>query len=568
MHDFGFLSYIISLLAAAVLIVPLSRRLNLSPVLGYMVAGWAVGPHALGIVTELEAITQVAELGIVFLLFVIGLELSLRRLFAMRGQVFGFGSAQVLVTGLLIWFFAHQTGLLSNEAAFIVGMGFALSSTAVVMEVLHHNRTEGTQVGRLSFAVLLLQDLAFVPLLVMLPLLKGDSGNLIEALGSSLIQSLVVMFLIYICGRIVIRPLYRSVGNPQNTELFAALTILLVLASAFATSSAGLSLALGAFIAGLLIAETEYQHQVMADVMPFKGLLIGLFFMSVGMMVDPVLIKENIGVISAIAIGLVLLKTLVIVLLCRIFGFPFAASIQAGLLLAQGSEFAFVFFKLGGDYGILDVEISQILLVVVTLTMALTPLLSSAGKKLDYLISSKKKIDANEETKAKEGTSDLSHHVIIAGYGRVGQTIQRLLEAEHIPHSCLDLDSSKVEQSKKMGRPVYYGDISRLEMLNAMGAERASAIIVTYDDLRASTKAVGVIKKHYPHIKIIARARDKAYAERVSAAGADIVIPETFEASLQLGGALLREVGTPDNEVLRIIEKFRSQKYALAREIL
>jgi CPA2 family monovalent cation:H+ antiporter-2 len=562
-HEYSI--YPVIFLAAAVLVVPIFRKLKLNPVLGYMVAGIAIGPHVLGLINNPDEFAFVAELGVIFLLFIVGLELSLERLVQMRSQIFIFGTAQVMITGSVIWGSLTYLGV-RPDTAFLIGAALALSSTAVALEVIAEQKREASQVGRLTLAALLFQDLIFIPLMIVIPLLGGsDSNSMLESIFLALMRSAFAIALIFIVGRVVIHPIFRILGSPNDSSTFASLALLIVLGSAWVTNHFGLSFALGAFMAGLLVAETEYRHQVRADILPFKSIFIGIFFTSIGMIVDIPMILEKLHDVLTYTMLLIIFKAAIVLVICKFLRYRLSQSIETGLLLAQGSELAFICFTLGKQQGLIDAPTTQILHVVVALSMALTPLLAYFGRNLAVWLD--QKLAKDNKTSLVAETRDLEGHVIIAGFGRVGQTIARLLQEEQIRYVALDTDPKRVSEGREKGHSIYYGDFSRLDVLNAIGISRATALIVTVDDLRPASRGVARIKQAHPELPVIARARDKSYAERLQKFGADIVVPETFEGSLQLGAALLRKVGTSEGEVLRLVEKFRAERYALTKAI-
>ena len=559
---------ILVLLAAAVLVVAVFRLLKLSPVLGYLVAGAAIGPHGFSVIKNVEQTAGVAEFGVVFLLFMIGLELSLERLQAMRKLVFGFGSAQVVLTAVVLGGIALFFGLKLGPVVIVAG-GLALSSTAIVLQVIEETGQKSSQVGRISLAVLLMQDLAVVPLLVLVPLLGSHGSDI--SIGSALLdaglKAVAAMVVIMIAGRLLLRPVFSVVASFQNSELFLATTLLVVLGTAWLTSMAGLSLALGAFIAGLLVAETEFQHQVEADITPYRGLLLGLFFMTVGMSVDYQLLIHKLWLIAGLSLGLMVIKAGIIIGLFRLFHFRIGAAVQTGLLLSQGGEFAFVLFGLAAEKQVIGQEFTQILLVVTTVTMALTPLAAIVGKKLAEVLEKRSaphhRIDPNE---LHAEAHDLDQHVIICGFGRIGQTVAKLLTAEGIGFIALDTDPLNVQIGKKRGKPVYYGDATRADVLEIVGVTRARAAIVALKDMAMAEKAVKALAATNPDLSILARTRDLEKFSQMEDAGAHVTVSELFEGSLQLGGALLRILGVPDHEIMRVIEIFRARNYALTRE--
>ena len=553
-----FLSAILLILSAAVIIVATFKKMKLSPVLGYFVAGGIIGEHGLAYVNSQNTET-LGEVGVIFLLFAIGLELTFERLKAMRRYVFGFGSMQVLITSLAIGFVAYAMGE-DVASAVIIGGGLALSSTAIVLQVVAENREQSTQVGRLSLAVLLMQDFAVVPLLVMVPILAGEQVGLIRPIGEAFLRAVFALVSIFVVGRIFLRPLFSMISssNPrESNEIFIATTILIALGTAWLTHYMGLSLALGAFAAGLLVAETEFQLQAEESIAPFKGLFLGLFFMSVGMTIDLELVLDNLSFITALSFGLILLKAIIVIMLCLIFKFSIGNSIHVGLLLAQGSEFAFILFRLADKTGIFNIDTNTLLLVV-TITMAFTPLVAMLGSWIAKRLDKKYRLKQNEIYKE---ISDMDHHVIVLGFGRVGQMVARLLEAENINFVAIDIGPEHVASERQKGNPVYLGDASSLEMIESVGIARASSVIITLSNEVTLKKTAKKISKLYPKLPIIVRAKDLAKSDELYAVGAKIIVPETYETGLQLGGAVLKSVGISEFEVSRIKNQFRAGNY-------
>lgn len=561
MHDSVHLLEVVILLCAAVLIVATFRIIRLSPVLGYLVAGTIIGPFGMSFIKDVETTAGIAEFGVIFLLFLIGLELSIDRLRSMRTHVFGFGGAQMILTGSLLALCFMLLGE-NQQTAVIVGSGLALSSTAIVLQVISEQNEKSSQVGRLSLAALILQDLAVIPLLVLVSLLVSPEKSLIEASLDAAMKAAICLTLIFVAGRMLLRPLFRFIASLEHTELFSATTMLVVLGVAMLTSAAGLSPALGAFMAGLLVAETEFKPQVEADIMPYKGLFLGLFFMTVGMSLNlDMLIDKFLGIIG-LTVALMAIKSLIIVALCRIFGFSLSSAIHTGLLLSQGSEFAFVLFSIAGKNAIINNELAQMLMVVVTLSMALTPLVAQLGKKIATVL------ERNAISRPEgiiEETLDLSHHVIISGYGRVGHTVSRLLEIENMRFVAIDMDSFLVAKERKNGVPVYYGDTTRVHVLNALGIQRARAVIITHNDNRVALQTISTIRELNKDIPIIVRAKNIDQVLKLEKAGANLAVAEMFETSLQLAGALLKSLGVNEYEVGRVIDMFRAEDYMLTR---
>ena len=555
---------VITLIASAVFVVALFKRLKLSPVLGYLVAGALIGDHGFKI-TSFEETNFLGELGVVFLLFAIGLELSFERLKAMRKYVFGLGSLQVFITTILI---SGAVVLISGNksAAIIIGGGLALSSTAIVMQVLEESRSQSTQVGRIALAILLLQDFVVVPLLVIIPLLAGGNKSSIGmALGAAMLKAAFALFSIFVAGRLLLRPLFRliSTDNGQSDELLIALTLLIVLSAAWGTEYFGLSLALGAFVAGVLVAETEFRMQAEESIYPFKSLLLGLFFMSVGMNIDVMEIYEQISVIITFSISLLIVKTLIISALCILFGFNKGVALHAGLLLAQGGEFAFILFGLGKQNHIIDANTANILLLVVTCTMALTPILAAIGRKIAEAIESS--FGLNPVQIIERGARDLANHVIICGFGKVGKMVAKVLEAEGVNYIALDINAELAKEETSNGFPVFKGDVAQIDTLKALGIERALTVILAINNEIIIKKSLLAISSTYRDLDIIVRLKNLKKSNEFYEAGATIIIPEDYETGLQLGGAVLRAIGINEHEINRIKTQFRLGNYVMAK---
>jgi monovalent cation:H+ antiporter-2, CPA2 family len=559
MHASQDLHDVLIILAAAVLVVPIFQRLRSSPVLGYLVAGMLIGPSALSIVSDVSGVVILANFGVVFLLFTIGLELSIERLKAIRSHVFGLGTLQVVLTSCLFWLGARWLDQPKDTAVILAG-GLALSSTAIVLQILVERRELPTRHGRVSFAILLLQDLAVVPLLTLVPLLAAHDTRLAGALGLAALKAVGALIVILVVGRLILRPALRVVASAKSPELFTGVTLLVVLGVSYVTESAGLSMALGAFLAGLLIAETEYRHQVEGDIEPFRGILLALFFMTIGMSIDLGLIIGNAATVIMLVVALVAVKAIVMTVLCRAFGFPMAVSTHVGLSLGQGGEFAFVLFSLAMALGVMPIETGQTMLAVVALSMALTPFLMSAGRRLAVVLTPK--LVPAELRRTEQDARDFKGHVIIAGFGRVGQTIARLLEAQRLPYMAFDLEPSRIAEGRARGLPIYSGDASRIEVLKAAGIHRARAAVVTLDQPLAAERAVSSIRRLCPLLDIHARARDHEHQLHLQEAGATHVVPEMMEGSLQLGGTLLKSLGRSPEEVTNVLEEFRGSAYA------
>ena len=545
---------VLILLLAAIIAVPLAQRLRASPVLGYLAAGLLVGPYGLSFVADTAEAQRLSQFGVVFLLFTIGLDMPLGRLQALWRYIFGLGLAQVLLTGLAIALGGLAVGL-PARAALVMGGALALSSTAAVLQLLSERGELATRVGRVAFAVLLFQDLAVVPLLALLPLLApGGGSGIAAALALALGKGIAAIGAIVLLGRLVLRPLYRMSATTRIRETFAATNLLVVLGLGWATALAGMSMALGAFLAGLLLAETEYRHQVEADILPFRGLLLGLFFITVGMVIDTAVVLNYWRDVLILVVLLLAVKPLLLWAPARLMRLGAPTSLRVGLLLSQGGEFGFVIFTIAEQLGILSHELAAVLVATVALTMATTPLMAALGRRVARLFEPK---HAPETEQLAAEMADVSGHVIIAGFGRIGQIVGRILTAERIPYVAIEQSIPLVEASRQQNRPVYFGDASRPELLHAAGVDRASAAVITIDQAEAAERVVAALRRNHPDLRIVARSRDSAHAQRLEGAGADAVIQEALEPGLQMGGAALRAAGTPPDEVERALEELR-----------
>ena len=477
MNELEFLPDILILLSSSILVVIILHKLKTSPVLGYLIAGAVI--NAYGLVKSPEYAHSLAEFGIIFLLFIIGLELSFDRLIKMRLHVFGFGGLQVLITSSIIAFVLYYYFNFSTSISVVVGAALALSSTAIVLQVISESGRQSSQVGRLSLSVLLMQDLAVVPLLAVMPLLADKTENIMQIIGISSLKALGVIIVITIFGRLFLRPFFSLVASVKTDEVYVTTALLIVLGAAWITNYLGLSFAMGAFIAGILIAETEYRNQIEASIHPFQGLFLGLFFLSVGMSIDIEFIKEKFKGVILAAFALIFIKASIIFILCKVFRLRWGATVHSALLLSQGSEFAFILFNLAASKGIIDDKTSEFMLMAVAISMGITPLLSMIGSKIEDRLDSKEELDSNQEFK---GISDLSEHVVIAGFGRVGRIVAYMLNKEQMNYVAVESNARIVKKARQQGFPVFQGEISDSSILQALGIKRAKAIILTMSD--------------------------------------------------------------------------------------
>lgn len=560
------------LLLASVVFVPIFQKIpGGSPVLGYLAAGILIGPYGLSIIRHVHGTKAIAEFGVVFLLFNIGLELSVERLSSMKKYVFGLGTAQVLVTAVVVGLVANLVAGQAGPAAIVIGNGLALSSTAVVLQVLQERGESTSRHGRATFSVLLFQDLAVVVLLILIPLISPNSSKggvgfraIAEALGLAAVKAIVAITAIIAGGRLLLRPIYKQIAENQNAEIFSANTLLVILGTSLLTARAGLSMALGAFLAGLLLAETEFSLQVESDIAPYRGLLLGLFFMTVGMSIDPKLLLSNFPVIMG-SLGLLLGgKTILVALVGKLFGISIVSAIRVGLLLAPGGEFAFVAFGEAVNQGIMSSELSSLLFLVVGISMALTPYLAAGGQ----LIASRFELqDVRSLLPVESETDDLQDHIIICGFGRVGQIIAQLLSERLIPFVALDVRSERVAVGRALDLPVYFGDAGSREVLHKVGAERACAAAITLDTPGANYRTVWALNKYFPNVKTFVRAHDVDHGLNLEKAGATAVVPETLEPSLQLAAAVLAQAKLPMSEIAATINEFRSRHLSELTEL-
>ncbi|VAH54756.1 unnamed protein product [Triticum turgidum subsp. durum] len=563
---------ILYLLLASVVFVPLFQKIpGGSPVLGYLAAGVLIGPYGLSIIRNVHGTKAIAEFGVVFLLFNIGLELSVERLSSMKKYVFGLGSAQVLVTTAAVGLAAHRFAALPGPAAIVVGSGLALSSTAVVLQVLQERGESTSRHGRATFSVLLFQDLAVVVLLILIPLISPNSSKggvgfqaILEAMGMAAVKAIAAITAIIAGGRLFLRPIYRQIAENRNAEIFSANTLLVIFGTSLLTARAGLSMALGAFLAGLLLAETEFSLQVESDIAPYRGLLLGLFFMTVGMSIDPKLFLSNFPAVSLILGLLIIGKTLLVTFIGRVFGVSTIAAVRVGLLLAPGGEFAFVAFGEAVNQGLLSPQLSSLLFLVVGLSMAMTPYLAAGGQ---FLASKFEQHDVRSLLPVESETDDLQGHIIILGFGRVGQIIAQLLSERLIPFVALDVRSDRVAVGRALDLPVYFGDAGSREVLHKVGAERACAAAITLDTPGANYRAVWALSKYFPNVKTFVRAHDVDHGVNLEKAGASAVVPETLEPSLQLAAAVLAQAKLPMSEIATTINEFRNRHLSELTEL-
>ena len=546
-------------LVAAIIAVPISKRLGFGSVLGYLAAGIIIGPFGLRFIRDPDHILHFAELGVVFLLFIIGLELQPSRLWVLRRMVFGLGSAQVVLSAIVIGLLAWTYGFTPTAAA-VSGLILALSSTAFVLQLLAEKKQLTTVHGRAAFSILLFQDLAVIPLIALLPLIgSGTSGEsqfdpLMVGISLASIAGLIIG------GHFLLRPLLRIVAHSKLPELFTATALLVVIGAALFMQFAGMSMVLGAFIAGMLLADSEYRHELEADLAPFKGLLLGLFFIAVGMSVNIGLLLEEPKTILLFVVGLMAAKAIVLYPLAKAFGLcNTKGALSLAAVLSQGGEFAFVLFAVVAREQIIDTTQIDRLILAVAISMLLTPVV--------YLIIEYVTGRMGEKDDAEyDEMEDVGNAVIIAGFGRIGQIIGRLLRIKGQSFTALEIDSSQVDVIRRYGSKVYFGDAGRLDLLRAAGADRAKLLVLAIDDVEASIKTIETVIRHFPHLNIVARARNRRHAHKLMDLGITHIFRETLLSSLAMSERVLEMLGFDQEEVRRVIDTFAERDKRLLDE--
>ena len=546
----SYLADIIALLVAAVIAVPLAQTLRLGAVPGFLIAGLAVGPYGFGLISNVGDISHLAEIGVVFLLFVIGIELKPSLLWQMRRLVFGLGSMQVLLTAVLIGSIAYFLFDIPSHAAILIGPALALSSTAFVIQLIADQKLINSSYGRSSIAVLLMQDLAVVPLLALVPLLSGPEIKMDDDIWLTLIKSVSIVALVVFVGRYLLHPLLHRVAMSGSREVFTASAVLIVIGTALATEHAGLSMAMGAFLAGMLISDSFYRHQVIAEIEPFRGLLLGMFFMSMGMSLNIGLLLDK-PFLSLGLLGLLLLvKMLVLLPICLLLGLKTRVSLAVALILAQSGEFSLVLFSLANKSGLLGTALFQQLLLVVLLSMLATPLLARKAEKLAK----------SQHAERQEPETIAEAPIVLAGFGRVGCNVGEILTRSGKSFVALDADPEIVKRERANGHPVYFGDVRKPEVLISAGATNAQVIIVTINDSKATEAIVASLRRTYPKKHIYARGLGLPQCQSLNDLGANGVVSENLEASLELARMALADMGVSDAILLDTIDRFR-QRY-------
>ena len=552
-------------LSAAVLVVPLSKALGLGSIIGYLAAGIAIGPWGLGLVTNVEDILHFAEFGVVLMLFLVGLELEPQRLWTLRRPIFGWGSAQVLGCAAVLTLAAWLWGV-EWRIALVGGLGLALSSTAIALQVLDERNQLRTGSGQAAFSILLFQDVAAIPVLALLPLLgvAGASRAAMNA-GDALVQGLQVVAVIggiVVGGRILLRPLFRWIARSKTPEIFTAASLLLVVGIAALMQLVGLSMALGAFLAGVLLAESEYRRELETNIEPFKGLLLGLFFIAVGMGIDFGVLLRSPGVVALVLVGFMAIKAAVIYALARGMKLPYQERPVFTLLLAQGGEFAFVVFQAAAGASVFSAETASLLIGTVAMSMLLSPLVLVAIDRLVMPRFANCGVPVLEEISEQQEAS-----IIIAGFGRYGQIVSRVLLAEGIPATVLDHDAEMIEAARSFGYRVFYGDATRLDLLRTAGAASAKILVVAVDDVEQSLEIVDLVRAHFPHLEIVARARDVTHWNKLRERKVMRVERELFESSLLSARSVLETLGRTAEDAQASTLRFRTHNLALFEKL-
>ena len=562
---FESIQLIILLLVSSVLTVALFRYLRLAPMIAYFVVGLLLGPYAFGILPDSESSRHFVEFGIVFLMFTIGLEFSLPKLNSMRHILFGLGGTQVLITLATTIIFSTFLGLDLAEA-FIIGSALTMSSTAIVSKILMERIDLHSRHGQLSIGILLFQDIAVIPILILIPVFNAQVIDLYSLLWISLFKIIVLLFILFKVGRPIMNFWFGIVAKQKSRELFVLNVLMITLIFAYVTKLTGLSYALGAFIAGMLISETRYRYQVESDIASFRDILLGLFFISIGMMLNIEVVINYYPLIFVLFAGYTIFKILLIAFLARIFKYELGVGIRSGIILGQAGEFSFVILALGQEQNLISGDLLQIILSVCLISMLLASFIIPFNGRIarfiskEYLRNSEKLVN-----KIEASSEDFSGHVIICGYGRGGQYLGRFLKEENISFIAIDMDLNRVNDAANAGEKVMYGDASRRAVLRAAGIERAKALVITYSDDRASTKVLNVIRETYPDLPVVVRTSDDSSIQQLQDAGATDVVPEVLEGSLMLASHALVLLDIPLTRVIRKIRSFRNERYKIFR---
>ena len=535
-------------LAAAVIAVPLFKRFGLGAVLGYLFAGMLIGPSGLGLIDNVERVLHASEFGVVLLMFVIGLELQISRLWLLRHHVFGLGGAQVMLSTAALSGLALFYGL-PPVASLVAGFALAMSSTAFVLQMLAERKELSDRHGRAAFAILLFQDLAVIPFLALLPFLGAPlPGHESEGGWIGPLKAVVALFLVVIGGRYLLRPVFRRLASIDMPELFTAAALLTVTGTALAMEAVGLSMSLGAFLAGVLLADSEYRHELQADIEPFKGLLLGLFFIAVGMSAKlSLVLAEPLKIVVAVA-ALIGIKSLILYGIGRVSGLPADSSRSLAFALPQGGEFAFVLLGIATTAGIMAVDEKDLLIVIVTASMIATPPLYALVARFR---------DKRADAPVYDSIDVPEHEIILAGFGPFGQIVGRMLRVKKIPYTVLERDARQVDFVRQFGNTIFYSDAGRVEVLRAAKADKARFFVLAIADIEQSLRIAEVVRRHFPNLRIFACARDRNHAMRLMDLGITDIVRRAYASSLEITGDLMRALGEPDDQVERELDRFR-----------
>lgn len=566
MADHHMFVKIVSILILTVLLISISRRAHVPAILNYIAVGVLVGPFGFALIQSEENVKFLAEFGIVFLLFAIGLEFSLSQMIAMRKAVFGLGSVQVFITGLVVYLVSKFGFGLNFETSFVIASAFALSSTAIVIKQLTEQSEIQTRHGRAAVGILIFQDIMAIPLLILIPALATATGDGLAAeLGLALLKGLVVVAVILLAGRYVLRPIFQEVASSKSQELFTLTVLTMVLAAAAFTEEMGISMTLGAFMAGMMLGETEYKHQVEADIRPFQDILLGLFFITVGMIISPQLVIDHFTSVLLITLGIILLKIASIFFIMKVSKHPEGVALRTALSLGQVGEFGLVLITLALSNNLLSLELSQLILTSAVLSMIASPFIIKFNGSIAKTICKESYTSSfvEIEKSIEEDSKFLKDHVVILGFGRVGQTTAKFLEKSHQAFVALDMDIRRVQEAAQSGEPVYFGDSAKESVLKATNIHNAKVAIISFHDYHSVLKTLKTLKRVAPELPVLVRTQDDTYLQELIAEGATEVIPDTFESSIMFASHLLLMLGHPPSQVIRQTREARKNRYGL-----
>jgi len=567
-HQEHLLMNIVLLLSVAVATVALFRRIHFPPILGYIIVGIIVGPSGMAFIETEETISLLAEFGIVFLLFAIGLEFSIKQMISMRRLVFGMGSVQVLTTGGVVYLIGYLAGLDTNTNI-VIACAFALSSTAIVIKQLTEQSEIQSRHGRSTVGILIFQDIMAIPFLILIPTLamtsSGGESNLTLAMGIAFLKGIAVVFAIHLIARYLLRPLFHEVASAKSQELFTLTVLTVALGSAAFTEELGLSMTLGAFLAGMMLSETEYRHQIESDIRPFQDVLLGLFFVTVGMLISLEILFENFWLVVALSIAIIALKGFILYFIARVFGSEPGVAARISLSLAQVGEFGLVLMTLAFTFNLLPEYEGKILLTAAVVSMLAAPFMVKFNGRIAMKLHKSTYQQAQEQREEDIAVHNphLANHVVLCGFGRVGQTVGRMLHNANENFIALDMDIKRVNEARNAGENVFYGDAAKQSILHAAAIDKAKIVIITFSDYHASIKILKTIRQIHSEIPILVRTIDDTHITELQEAGATEIVPDTFESSIMLASHLLLMIGQPPSKVLRETRLVRKDRYRL-----